>query len=91
MRDRPAGVPASLEVWIEGLRDRLDRGGLAHRGPIELRDGCRFPSVELGARIMLADLEHFEDLPRAEREHPRTLARRRPLLDEFAALRERLG
>jgi hypothetical protein len=39
----------------------------------------------------LADLEHFEDLPRAEREHPRTLARRRLLLDEFAALRERLG
>jgi hypothetical protein len=91
MRDRPARAPASLEVWIEGLRDRLAGGGLAHLGPIELGDGCTFPTVELAVRIMLADLEHVEDLPRAEREHPRTLARRRRLLDDFATLRGRIG
>jgi len=91
MPDRPAQAPASLEVWIEGLHDRLDGGDLAHLGPVELGDGCRFPSVQLAVRIMLADLQHFDDLPRAEREHPRTLARRRSLLNDFAALRERLG
>ena len=91
MRDRPAGVPASLEVWIEGLRDRLDRGGLAHLGPIELRDGCRFPSVELGARIMLADVELFRAMNPAERELPHCRARRVYLAAKLRRLRERLG
>ena len=47
MQDRPARAPASLEVWIEGLRDRLAGGGLARLGPIRISYGEPVPLDDL--------------------------------------------
>jgi hypothetical protein len=72
----------SLEVWIEELRDGLQRGELAGRGPITLRDGSHLPDTALAAGIMLADLDHLDTL---------LVERRQDLLDDFQHLREQLA
>jgi hypothetical protein len=72
----------SLEVWIAEFRGNLQRGELAGRGPITLRDGSRFADTELAARIMLADLDHLDTL---------LVERRQELLDDFRHLREQLA
>jgi hypothetical protein len=73
---------ASLEVWLEGLRDGLKRGEFAGRGPIMLRGGSLLPDTELAVRVMLADLDHLDTL---------LVERRQDLLDDFQHLREQLG
>jgi hypothetical protein len=72
----------SLEGWIEELRDSLQRGEFAGRGPITLRDGSRLPDTELAVRVMLADLDHLDML---------LIERRQDLLDDFQHLREQLA
>jgi hypothetical protein len=72
----------SLEVWIEQLRGDLQRGELAGRGPITLRDGSQLPDTAMAARIMLADLDHLDRL---------LVERRQDLLDDFRHLREQLA
>ncbi len=84
----------SLEVWMEELRSPLQRGGLAARGPITLRDGSQLPDTELAARIMLADLAHLDALLPARYPDPpdRQIARRRrSLLADFQHLRAQLA
>jgi hypothetical protein len=64
----------SLAAWIEQLRDGLQRGELAGRGPITLRDGSQLADTELAVRVMLADLDHLDTL---------LAERRQDLLDDF--------
>jgi hypothetical protein len=78
----------SLDVWIEQLRDRLQRAEFAGRGPIVLRDGSRLPDTELAVRVMLADLDHLDILPVDDW---LSLDRRQDVLDDFQHLREQLG
>jgi hypothetical protein len=49
------------------------------------------PSFELAVRVMLADLDHFDDLPLARRRDLLVVARRRLLLDDLRRLREQIG
>ena len=76
------GAMVSLEVWIEDLRHRLERGDFAGRGSVTLRDGSRLLDTELAVRIMLADLDHLDTL---------LVERRQDLLDDFQHLREQLA
>ena len=54
--------PDDLGAWIAELRGRVARGDLVALGRVEL-DGGIILAADLAARIMLADLDHYEDLP----------------------------
>ena len=92
--DRRSGddhdVADGLSPWITELRARLARGELAHLEPVVIQSGASVPA-ELAAKLALADLDHFEDLPPARREQPDLLVRRRMMLHDLQALREQLG
>jgi hypothetical protein len=83
-------VADGLGAWIADLRRRVARGDLARLGPVAIHDGATL-SAELAAKLALADLDHFDDLPPARREHLDLLARRRLALQDLQALREQLG
>jgi hypothetical protein len=55
-------VPLATE-----LRLRVARGELAALGPVELSPGCRLASLELAARVTLADLDHVTSWARTYR------------------------
>ena len=80
-----------LTAWIEELRGRLDRGELDDRDPIDLGRGGVLPSAELAAKVMLADLDHYDDLTLEQRRDPLTLARRQLLQDDLRRLKEQIG
>ena len=80
-----------LTAWIEELRRRVDRGELDGRTPIDVGRGCVLPSAELAAKIMLADLDHYDDLTLETRQDPLVVARWRLLLEELRRLREQIG
>ena len=80
-----------LTAWIEELRGRLDRGELAGLGPVEVGPGQVLPSAELAAKIMLADLDHYDDLPLQQQRHPLAVARRRLLLEDLRRLKQQIG
>jgi hypothetical protein len=82
--------PDDLAAWLAELRGRVARGELAGRGPIEVAGGT-LASVELAARVLLADLDHYEDLSLARRRDPLVVARRRLLLEDLRRLREQIG
>jgi hypothetical protein len=82
---------SGLAAWISALEGRLARHELAHLGPITLRDGSRLPDTELTVRIMLADLQHHDTLPAAERQDVRVAQSRHELLADFRYLRALLG
>ena len=79
-----------LSAWIADLRGRVGRGELAHLGPIDV-DGGTVASVELAARILLADLDHYDDLPARYRREKSVVARRVLLLADLQRLREQIG
>lgn len=79
-----------LDGWIAELRDRVARGELDGRTSVTI-GGLRLPSAELAARIMLADLDHYDDLSPEERSDWLLEARRLMLLGDFRQLREQLG
>ncbi|MDP8923046.1 MAG: hypothetical protein M3O34_09255 [Chloroflexota bacterium] len=79
-----------LDAWIAELRDRLARGELDGRTPIEIA-GLRLPSAGLAARIMLADLDHYDDLTPEQCRDVLVQAPRRMLLRDFRELRALLG
>lgn len=83
-------VGGGLTPWIAELRARLARGELARLRPVVIPSGPPLPA-EFAAKLTLADLDHFEDLPPARREHPDLLVRRRLILHDLQALREQLG
>ncbi len=82
--------PHELPPWIAELRRRVARGEFADGGPIEV-GGLVLPSVELAVKVMLADLDHFDDLSLERRRDLLTVARRRLLLEDLRRLREQIG
>ena len=78
-------IDDDLMLWITTLRARLNRGDLAALPPVDIGYG-RLP-VERTVRIMLAELEDFEE----EAHTPVNAARRASLLDDFLLLRSLLG
>ncbi len=73
-----ATEPDDLVVWIEALRGRVAHGELDGQGSIDVGNGAL--PVGLAARIMLADLDHFDDLTPEQRNDPQVMARRLRLL-----------
>ncbi len=84
-----AAEPDDLAAWIDALRARLARGELDGQGSFDTSDGIL--PVGLAARIMLADLDHYEDLTPEQRGEPLVIARRLHLLADFCELRARIG
>ncbi len=82
--------PHELATWITELRRRLARGEFADGGPIEVGDVV-LSSVELAVKVMLADLDHYDDLSLEQRRDLLTVARRRLLLEDLRDLREQIG
>ena len=82
--------PPELATWIAELRSRLARGEFADGGPIEV-GGVALSSVELAVKVMLADLDHYDDLSLEQRRDLLTVARRRLLLEDLRRLREQIG
>jgi hypothetical protein len=82
---------SELTAWIAALAGRLERHELASLGSITLRDGSRFDDTEQAVRIMLADLQHHDTLPTAQRQNVRVTQSRHELLTDFRYLRELLG
>jgi hypothetical protein len=80
-----------LGQWIASVRARLARGELADLGPIPVLDGYRPLPGELFVRVMLADYDHYGDLPPARRQEPAIVAQRLALLEDLRRLRELIG
>ena len=87
---RPRCVERSeLDAWISDLRGRVARGELDGLGTIPL-DGAAVLGTATVVRIMLADLDHYDDLPPEQRHDLLVEARRRMLLRDIARLREHI-
>jgi hypothetical protein len=86
----PDTVAAGLEAWIAALRVRLGRGHLRDLGSVSVSEDKKLPA-ELAARLVLNDLDHFDDLPRSWEDDPFKVARRRHLLHDLQDLRRQLG
>ena len=86
----PDTVADGLEAWITALRARLTRGELRDLGPVTLSDGKKLPA-ELAVKLLLNDLDHFENLPRSWGNDPLKVVRRRLLLHDLQDLRRQLG
>ena len=85
------GVARSeLDAWISDLRGRVARGELDGLGSIPV-DGSALLGTVTVVRIMLADLDHYDDLTPEQRQDPLVEARRRLLLADFRRLREQIG
>ena len=80
-----------LGHWIASVRERLARGELADLGPMHVLDGYRPLPGELFVRIMLADYDHYDDLPPARRREPAIVAQRLALLEDLRRLCELIG
>ena len=79
-----------LATWIADLRSRVARGELAAPGRVEL-DGGIILVAELAARVLLADLDHYDDLPPTWRRDLAVVARREALLRDLRRLRGQIG
>jgi hypothetical protein len=80
-----------LDVWIQELRGRLQRGELSGLGPVDVGYGTDSLRVELVVRIMLNDLDDVDAGAPAGRGSPASDVRRRVLLDDFKRLRDVIG
>jgi hypothetical protein len=81
-------VDDDLCRWIHDLRGRVERGELADHSPVDVGYGTATMSAERAAKIMLADLDSFDDLSVADRSSSEHTRRRQGLLDDFRRLRE---
>ncbi len=81
--------PEDILAWLAALRRRVERGELAALGPYETEDGVL--GMDLTARIMLADLDHYRDLSPEQRHDPAVIARHVSLLEDFRRLRAQIG
>ena len=86
----PNTVADGLAAWITALRARLTHGEFRDLGPVTLSDGKKLPA-ELAVKLMLNDLDHFENLPRSWGNDPLKVVRRRLLLHDLQDLRRQLG
>jgi len=80
-----------LAAWIADLRARLDRGELATLGPVDVGHGTQILPAQDTVRIMLADLDGFDEMPPDEADDPVNVARRDILLTSFRILRTLIG
>jgi hypothetical protein len=62
--------------WIADLRARLDRGDLATLGPVDVGHGTDVLPAQDTIRIMLADLDGFDEMTPDEANDPVNVARR---------------
>ena len=82
--------PDTFVPWIVELHRCLERGEL--RGlPLTHLDHRLRVHPEIVARIMLAELEAFDELPPDERACIENIAKRRSLLWDLLWLREQIG
>ena len=80
-----------LKPWIENVRQRLERGELAHLGPMAVGNDLPNLPGELFVRIMVADYDHYDDLSTESRREAGTIAQRVALLEELRQLRATIG
>jgi hypothetical protein len=80
-----------LSRWIGTLPGRLARGELANLEPFDLGDGTGTLPGQTTIRIMLADLDHIEQLPSNVHEPRTPFARLHDLHRDFRRLRELIG
>ncbi|HZO26538.1 MAG TPA: hypothetical protein VFH48_11190 [Chloroflexota bacterium] len=73
------------------MRARFDRGELATLGPVDVGHGTDALPAQDAVRIMLADLDDFEDMTPDEANDPVNVARRDVLLTSFRILRTLIG
>ena len=78
-------------AMVRDLRERLERGDFAGRGSIELDGIGVVSSVELAVKLMLNDVDHYDDLSPKRRRDPLIVARRRLLLEDLRRLSEQIG
>ena len=76
----------NLMAWIADLRVRLDRGHLEMLAPLDVGHGTHALPDEHTIRVMLADLDSFEDMTPDEANDPVNVTRRASLLADFRAL-----
>jgi hypothetical protein len=80
-----------LSAWLTDLRARLSHGDMVQQAPIDLGYGTgRLPGATT-IQVMLADLDHLDDLPRHAWEWVDMPWRRVRLLDDFRRLRALIG
>ncbi|MDP8925309.1 MAG: hypothetical protein M3O34_20890 [Chloroflexota bacterium] len=84
-----ADAADDLANWLAELRACLARGELDDQGSLAVGGGML--PVGLAARIMLADLDHYEDLTPEQRRDMLVEARYRLLLRDFRQLRDQIG
>ena len=85
MRDLPPDD--ELAAWIVDLRARLDCGELAELGPVDVGHGTDVLPAQDTVRIMLADLDGFDEMTPDEANDPVNVARRDVLVTSFRILR----
>jgi hypothetical protein len=87
------GLPPShdLDEWISDQRARLDRGDLATVAPVDIGHGTHIMPAAHLVRIMLADLDSYDDMTAAEINAPVNVARRVGLIGDFRLLRILIG
>ena len=87
----PDASTDGMATWIAGLRGRLARGELAALPPVRSADGGSELPGEITVRIMLADLDHYGDLPASRREARPLVLRKLALMADLQRLRDRIG
>jgi hypothetical protein len=80
-------LDGDLAAWIDALHGRLERGDRADLGPVDIGYGTKALPAELAIRIMLADLDGFDDLALTPCSSTEVGRRRQGLLDDFRRLR----
>ena len=81
--------PEDLVTWIADLHARVARGDLDGRDRFDVGTGT--VPVGLAAQVMLADLDHDDDLTPERRRTPVNVKRRVALLSDLRRLREQIG
>ena len=79
-----------LDAWISDLRGRVARGELVGLGPTPIEEAAVLDTETL-VRVMLADLDHYDDLSPEQRRDPLIQARRGLLLADFRRLHQLIG
>jgi hypothetical protein len=81
--------PEDLVTWIADLHARVARGDLDGRDRVDVGTGTL--PAGLAAQVMLADLDHDDDLTPEQRRTPVNVKRRGALLSDLRRLREQIG
>ncbi len=77
-----------LTAWIDALHGRVAHGDLHSRATF--RVGADVLTVKRAARILLADVDHDDDLTPEQRSDPFSAERRRLLFSDLRRLRAQI-